>query len=151
MRDHTQTMLRSASLEAVFFAVFIFGIAVIVPELLADEPAPFSWPRIAMGIAFGAVFWFGMAMWFSRPTSWQIPTADRDWIDQQIGYLKLPSNAKRTLEPDGQAYRVPQAFHSGAELWIRPAGTAGQLRIDGPRQLIKKLRKRYAKRAATSS
>jgi hypothetical protein len=145
MRDHTRTMLRSAAREAIVFSIFIFGISVIIPELVDDEPARFSWPRLAGGIGLGMVLWFGMALLFYRPASWQIPAADQDWLDQQIGYLRLQPAKKRQLAAGGQAYHAPQAFHSAAELWVRPV--AGQLRVDGPRNLIRRLQKRYAKRS----
>jgi hypothetical protein len=80
-----------------------------------------------------------------------VPAADRDWLDQQITYLRLQPAKKRELGADSAAYQAPQAFHTRSELWIRPAAQPGHLRIDGPLNLIRKLNKRYAKRAATSA
>jgi hypothetical protein len=149
MRDYQKAMLISAAVEAIIFSLLIFGVSVILPEWIGtrEEPTPFSWPKIGGGIALAAVLWFGTMLVFYRPTTWQLPATERDWLDQQIGYLRLQPREKRQLGAGGQAYWAAQTTHSMAELWIRPAAQAGQLRIDGPRRLIRKLQKRYAKRS----
>lgn len=146
---YAKRMFVSAAIEAVLFSLLVFGVAVVLPELLGrgDESASFSWPKIGGGLVLAAVLWFATTLIFYRPTTWQLPAADRDWIEQQIGYLKLQPLEKRQLGPGGQAYWAAQTTHSMAEFWVRPAEQPGQLRIDGPRQLIRKLQKRYAKRA----
>ena len=145
--SYAKRMVASAAIEAVLFAVLVFGILVLIPALIGGEPVQFSWPRDVLSIGFGAVLWFGMAMLFYRPATWYLPAADRDWIDRQIGYLRLKPRENRQLGPGGEAYWAAQTTHSMAEFWVRPAEQAGQLRIDAPRRLIRKLQKRYAKRA----